>query len=166
MLLTFKILPKIEPHLQNFEISKFKLFAPKIQKCFILLFWHLRHYLGPKVQERPLSPEFVPNTWPAQGAPDFAIRCLKVIWRAKYHLLKMFFCSSNHMKNPFTENKEQLSDPLYFKLTFLCSGKEQQLLHRQLQYQSRVGSGLLSEICNDTNIKKANTTLNVFIYSG
>ena len=51
MLLIFKIQPKIEPHVQNFEISKFELFALKIQKCSILFYWNLGHYLGPKIQQ-------------------------------------------------------------------------------------------------------------------
>ncbi len=51
MLLIFKTQPKIKPYVQNFEISKFELFALKIQKCFILFFWDLGHYLGPKIQQ-------------------------------------------------------------------------------------------------------------------
>ena len=51
MLVTFMIQPKIEPHIQNFEISKFELFVLKCQKYSILFFWDLGHYLGPKVQQ-------------------------------------------------------------------------------------------------------------------
>ena len=51
MLLTFKIQPKIEPHVQNIEISKFELFVLKIQKYSVLFFWNLRYYFGPKIQQ-------------------------------------------------------------------------------------------------------------------
>ncbi len=47
----FQDTAQMEPHVQNFEISKFELFALKIQKCSILFFWDLRHYLGPKIQQ-------------------------------------------------------------------------------------------------------------------
>ena len=40
----------MKPHVQNFEIFKFELFVLKIQKCSILFFWDLGHYLGPKIQ--------------------------------------------------------------------------------------------------------------------
>ncbi len=35
----------------KFKILKFELFALKIQKCSVLFFWDLRHYLGPKIQQ-------------------------------------------------------------------------------------------------------------------
>ncbi len=43
----------------------------------------------------------MPKSWPPQYVPDFAIRCLQVIWTAKYRLLKKeqaVFRRSNHLK--------------------------------------------------------------------
>ncbi len=74
------------PKIWNFQIWTF---CTKNSKMFCFVLLRPQVLFGTQnTTNWPLSPEFVPKTWPPQYVPDFAIRWLK----------QAVFCRSNHLK--------------------------------------------------------------------
>ncbi len=93
----------------------------------------------------------MPKTGPPQHAPDFAIRCLQVIWTAKYRLLKIsnfdqvVFCAVQITWKP-CKNFQKLKIECYYSNTYTTYYISWIYFFHQILYFSEIQTNLSKHV--------------------